>query len=52
MNFLKKNWPFIVIGTLSLLAGYLLNSYANKKSEERIIKSLIAEIKSLKNNLL
>ena len=48
MNFLKQNWKFILIGLTSLIVGFFLNRYSNQQSEKRIIDSLIAEIKILK----
>lgn len=48
IDFLKKNWKVILIGILGITAGFLLNIYANKQSEKRIIEALIAEIDALK----
>lgn len=43
------NWLTIVVGLVALFAGYKLNQYANKQSEDRIIAQLTALIESLKN---
>lgn len=47
----KNKWP-LFLGALGLLAGFLLNKWANKISEDRIISELTAEIESLKNKRL
>lgn len=41
------NWKIIIVGILGLLAGYLLNRYANRQSEKKIIEAIILEIKKL-----
>ena len=49
MNFFIKNWKVILIGLAGLTIGFLLNVYANSKSEQKIIDALTAEIESIKN---
>jgi len=49
MDFFIKNWKVIAIGLLGLTIGFLLNVYANSKSEQKIIDALTAEIESIKN---
>jgi len=48
ISFLKNNWKVILVGLLGITIGFLLNIYANKQSEKRIIEQIIAEIASLK----
>lgn len=45
---IKNKWP-LLFGLIGIVAGFLLNKFANKISEDRIIAALIAEIQSLKN---
>lgn len=46
---MQVNWLTFFIGLLALFAGYKLNQYANKQSEDRIIAAFIKEIESIKN---
>lgn len=48
IEFITKNWKVILVGILGITIGFLLNIYANKQSEKRIIEALIAQINSLK----
>lgn len=48
-DFIKRNWIAIIVGLAGLTAGFLLNVYANKQSEKRIIDQLTAEIESIKS---
>lgn len=48
IQFITKNWKVILVGILGITIGFLLNIYANKQSEKRIIEALIAEIDALK----
>lgn len=47
-NFIKKNWIAIIVGIAGLTTGFLLNVYANSKSEKRIIDAITAQINELK----
>lgn len=47
-QFIRRNWIAIIVGIAGLTAGFLLNVYANKQSEKRIIDQLTAEINSIK----
>ena len=48
-EFITRNWKVILVGIIGLTAGFLLNIYANRQSEKRIIEALIAEIKAIKD---
>lgn len=48
MEYILKHWKIFLIGVLGVILGVLGNIYANKLSEDRIIKSITAEIESLK----
>lgn len=48
-NWIFKNRFVILFGALGLVAGFLLNKWANRISEEKIILAIKAEIESLKN---
>lgn len=48
MEYILKHWKIFLIGLLGIILGVLGNVYANKLSEDRIIKSITAEIESLK----
>lgn len=48
-TFVKTNWKIILIGVIGVILGVLGNMYANKLSEERIIKALTAQIQALKD---
>lgn len=45
---IKKNWKLLLVGFLSLTAGFLLQLWANYRSEQRIINSILAELNTLK----
>ncbi len=47
-NFLKNHWVPIVVGICGLTIGFLLNVYANRKSEKRIIEALMVQIAAIK----
>lgn len=47
-GFITRNWIAIIVGLAGLTAGFLLNVYANKQSEKRIIDQLTTEIESIK----
>lgn len=49
LNWISKNRFVILFGSLGLVAGFLLNKWANRISEEKIILAIKAEIESLKN---
>lgn len=46
-EFIKRNWVILLVGFLSLATGFLLQLYANYRSEQRIIKAIIAEMNTL-----
>lgn len=46
-EFIKRNWKLLLVGFLSLTAGFLLQLWANYRSERRIIEAILAEIKAL-----
>lgn len=48
-DFIQRNWKVILVGILGLTFGFLLNIYANRQSEKRIIEALIAEIQKIKD---
>lgn len=47
-DFIKNNWGKILFLIVGIVMGILGNMYANKLSEDRIIKTLTAEIEALK----
>lgn len=47
LEFIKINWKLLLVGFLSLTAGFLLQLYANNRSEQRIIAAILAEMKAL-----
>lgn len=47
-EFVKRNWKLILVGIISLTIGFLLQVYANYRSERRIIEAIVAEIQTLK----
>lgn len=48
-EFIKRNWKLILVGIVSLTIGFLLQIYANKRSEQKIIDAILAEIQTLKD---
>lgn len=47
-NWIVKHKVLLLVGIASLIAGFLLNKWANKMSEERIINRFVEEIKKIK----
>ena len=52
LTFVKNNWKILLIGVIGVILGVLGNMYANKLSEERIIKALTAQIEAIKTKQL
>lgn len=52
IDFIIRNQKIILIGIIGLILGYFINRYANKQSENRIIKELTELIATLKNKRL
>lgn len=52
INWIVKNKFVIGFAILGLIAGFLLNKWANKLSEDKIIAAIKAEIESLKQGRL
>lgn len=48
-EFIKRNWKLLLVGIVSLTIGFLLQIYANTRSEQRIIDAILAEIKTIKD---
>lgn len=46
-EFIKKNWILLLVGFLSLTTGFLLQLWANYRSEQRIISAIVDEIKAI-----
>lgn len=46
-EFIQRNWKLLLVGALSITAGFLLQLWANYRSEQRIIAAIVAEIKEL-----
>lgn len=47
-DWIKRNWIIILVGIASLTVGFLLNIYANSRSEDRIIAAIMAQINEIK----
>lgn len=52
LNWIGKNKWKILIGVLAFTAGILANFWANRRSEQKIIAAITAQINELKNKRL
>lgn len=47
---MKISWQMIVLGILSIALGYYLNTLANRKSNEKLIAMIKAELETINQN--